>query len=179
MKFSILFQNSVFYLFLLPTRKNWPPFFWSVQVPDLTLILSPYQFYIISKGKSTHHTKKRKQSLQKMETKRVRRRESFKFSNRTRFAIMVLSTVCLSLVISNSVALNFTIICMKKPISTTNVTKNDALRQRSATAKFYSEAHVVQQERDRNCKFYTSIRYYCSTLWIRIWRPFFDSKLPN
>ena len=38
-----------------------------------------------------------------------------KFANRTRFLVMVLVTLCLSLILSNTLTLNFTVICMEDP----------------------------------------------------------------
>lgn len=89
----------------------------------------------------------------------AQRRGSFKFSNQTRFVIMALSTVCLTLVFSNSVALNFTIICMQKPVSTVNGTNtNHAIQQQHSMGNLTSnttnsDASVVPLKDDSICKF--------------------------
>uniref|UniRef100_A0A1I7Z8K4 MFS domain-containing protein n=1 Tax=Steinernema glaseri TaxID=37863 RepID=A0A1I7Z8K4_9BILA len=45
----------------------------------------------------------------------TRTKEGFTFANKTRYAILVLTTLCLSIIQSNTLTLNFTIICMSPP----------------------------------------------------------------
>lgn len=54
---------------------------------------------------------------------------TFKFFNRTRYVILVLSIISLALIVSNNIVLNFTIICMKKTsfITKTNNKMNTTL----------------------------------------------------
>ena len=47
--------------------------------------------------------------IPQMEDRRV---DSFHFGHRTRFVVLILSTLCLTFTYSNSLALNFTVICM-------------------------------------------------------------------
>lgn len=56
-------------------------------------------------------------------------KSTFKFFNRTRYVILVLSIVSLALIVSNNIVLNFTIICMKKTsfITKTNNKMNTTL----------------------------------------------------
>ena len=48
---------------------------------------------------------------------------NFHFLNQTRLVILGLSTICLTLLLSNSIALNFTIICMTKESLDSNMSK--------------------------------------------------------
>ena len=47
-----------------------------------------------------------------------------KFANRTRFLMLVLITLCLSIVLSNALTLNFTVICMADPMPDIEVRHN-------------------------------------------------------
>lgn len=46
------------------------------------------------------------------------------FEHRTRYLILLLGWICLASIFSNTIALNFTFICMTRPISK-NQTEND------------------------------------------------------
>lgn len=46
-----------------------------------------------------------------------RKREGGLFEHRTRYLILLLGWICLTSIFSNTLALNFTFICMTKPVS--------------------------------------------------------------
>uniref|UniRef100_A0A1I8AQM7 MFS domain-containing protein n=1 Tax=Steinernema glaseri TaxID=37863 RepID=A0A1I8AQM7_9BILA len=53
------------------------------------------------------------------------KKPSFTFADKTRYAILVLSTLCLSIIQSNTLTLNFTIICMGPPSSQNGTLEED------------------------------------------------------
>lgn len=60
--------------------------------------------------------------------KTVREISNQTFAHRTRYIILIISTIALTLTISNSLALNFTIICMVKnstKLISSNITKTN------------------------------------------------------
>ncbi|CAG9529934.1 unnamed protein product [Cercopithifilaria johnstoni] len=66
------------------------------------------------------------------------RHEGGLFEHRTRYIILLLSCICLTSIFSNTIALNFTFICMTKPVSN-NQTENNVVDSGRFTALYYEQ----------------------------------------
>ncbi|MCP9266440.1 hypothetical protein DINM_021995 [Dirofilaria immitis] len=71
-----------------------------------------------------------------------RKHEGGLFEHRTRYIILLLGWICLTSIFSNTIALNFTFICMTKPVSK-NQTQNDIIDNKS----FGKELNYEQGEK--------------------------------
>ncbi|KAK0426664.1 hypothetical protein QR680_009832 [Steinernema hermaphroditum] len=70
----------------------------------------------------------------------------FAFANRTRYVILILATLCLSIILSNTLTLNFTIICMSPNRTAENVTELAVRDKRDVTPEEINALILARQK---------------------------------